>query len=984
MNRLTQLPTLRINPAKTLPFTYREKKYQGMSGDTVAVALYSNGVRIFSKSTRYHRPRGLYSLDGECGNCLMEVDGLPNIQAETSLLRGGMTINPQNIKSFEKDSGPDKVDPAGFDYQKFHKPYKMWPYFLKRIRNAAGLGVVSPSFRMKGLFDEQYLNAEVCVIGGGPAGILAALAAAEQGLRVILLEARPWLGGCSDYRSAEYTPGVALYSRARELAKAVEDTPNVRVFSHTFMTGLYADNHVTAFQIGAQGDHFNERYMEIRAESVIAATGCIERPLLFENNDLPGIMQASCAHRLARTYGLLPGERAIFSVGHDLGIEAAIDLSDLGLPILCVADCRPDVQDPRLIKELTERGIPFMPGWVVSKAEGGKSLEKVTLTTIEGIRHHAVECDTLVASADLTPAAGPLFMSGAKMEYDFHTGFFLPGQLPPKVHAAGRLIGLYDPFSIEASGHLAGLNAAKDCGASVDALLKTAQKEIGRLPGPARGSKWMLPPSVSLNRDIVEKIFICLDEDTTVKHIDQAYNMGFDTVELMKRFTGAGTGPGQGGISGHNLPLVISRYHSDSVMPTLPGTVRPPLVPSFLATYSGRSRDMVKRTPLHESGKAAGALFQRERVWKHARYFSDDFTCREEIENVRGNVGVTDVSALGKFRIFGPDAVNALQRVYVGNMSDIPVGKVRYSAMCNEDGRLIDLGVVTKRGEEDYYFTTTADRADSAMEWIRYHTRYDQWNFHIVNLTDAFAAINLAGPNSRELLRKITDADISGDAFPFMACRTFALRRETSRDSETSNVSDISAIPVRVMRLGFVGELSYEIHAPASLAESLWDLLMEAGRDFGIRPFGSEALDALRLEKGHVIIGRESETRTTLHDLGLGFLWDEEHAGISTVGVPPLKFTRYQTGRLRLVGFKTEDPSRAPRDGSIIVEKTIRGYVCTARYSFTLKEAIGLALVESRLAKKGTRLQIFEDGMKKDERLYATVVSTPFLRSVDG
>lgn len=974
MNRLTQLPTLRIHPAKTLPFTYRGKQYQGMSGDTVAAALYSNDVRIFSKSPRYRRPRGLYSLDGECGNCLMEVDGMPNIQAETTLLRGGMTINPQNIKSFEKDSGPEKTGPAGVYYQKFHKPYKMWPYFLRRIRNAAGFGEISPSFRMKGLFDERYINTDVCVIGGGPAGMMAAMAAAKQGLRVVLLEARPWLGGGSDYRSAEHTPGVAIYSRAGELAKAVENMPSVRVFSHTFTTGLYADNHITAFQVGAEDDHFNERYMEIRAESVVAATGCLERPLLFENNDLPGIMQVSCAHRLARTYGLLPGEQAVFSVGHDLGIEAAIDLYDLGLPILCVADCRPDLQDSRLIKELKEREIPFMPGWAVSKAEGRKALEKVTLMTVEGIRQKSFECDTLVASADLTPAAGPLLMSGAQMEYDLHTGFFLPEQLPPKVHAAGRLLGYYDLFSIEASGQLAGLNAAKDCGVSVDAPLKTVQEEFERLPGPARGSKWMLPPSVAQNQGAVENIFICLDEDTTVKHISEAYTMGFDTAELTKRFTGAGSGPGQDGISGYNLPLVMSRYYSDSAMPPVPGTVSPPLVPSFLSTYSGRNRDMVKRTPLHEFWKAAGGRFHREKGWKCVRYFSEEATCREEIENVRGNVGVTDISALGKFRIFGPDAVKALQRVYVGNMSDISVGNVRYSAMCNEDGRPMDHGVITRVGEAEYYFTTTSERADATMEWIRYHTRYDKWDFHIVNLTDTFAAVNLAGPNSRELLRKITDEDISNEAFPFMGCRTFALKGS----SQVSETSDISEIPVRAMRLGFVGELSYEIYVPASLAKSLWNMIMAAGRDFGIRPFGSEALDMLRLEKGHVVMGRESEIRTTLHDLGLSRLWDEEHAGMDTIGVPPLKFTRYQTGRLRLVGFKAEDSSRVPKDGSIIVDKTIRGYVCTSRYSFTLKEAIGLALVESRLAKKGTRIQIFEDGMKKDERLYATVVSTPF------
>ena len=961
MARLAHLPTLRIDPSESLSFTYRGKTYLGLKGDTVATALYANGKRIFSRSIKYHRPRGLYSLDGECANCFTDVDGVPNVRAERTLLKEGMVVSPQNVvgsPEWDLQGFMDKLSwamPAGFYYRFFHKPYRLWPFFLSQIRRAAGIGVIHPNSRLQGCFDEQYLTGDVCVIGGGPAGIMAALAAAQQGLRVILLEARPWLGGFFDYRASEYDQNGPLFKRARELAGLLPKEGNVRVLSHAPVIGFYNNNHVTAFQVGSETDPFDERYIEIRAQSVVVATGCLERPLLFENNDRPGVMQIACAHRLARTWGLLPGACAVFSVGHDLGLEAALDLNDLGQDVSCIADCRTTGQDPQLIEALAERKIPVLRGWVASMAHG-KTLKKVTLTTAEGGRSWDLACDVLVASAGLTPQLGPLSLAQAKMAYDGYTGFFLPKELPPRLHAAGRVLGFHHPESIEVSGRLAGLAAAAECGAQVENALKETQDRLAQLPGPTRGSELVQAPVRG------RKAFLCFDEDTTMKHVYQACDMGFDRVELAKRFTAAGTGPSQGGIPGHNLPLVMSQYVGDGATPELPSTVRAPLVTTLMATYAGSNRDLFKRTPLHYVQQKEGAVFRRIGAWKRARYFSQDFTCRQEIENVRNNVGIIDVSTLGKFRLFGPDALKALQRVYVSDMARMIEGKVKYSAMCNEDGCLIDDGVVIKRAENDYYFTSSTARADSTVEWIRYHTRYEGWNFALVNLTDAFGAVNLAGPNARSVLGKLTHADIGNKAFPYAAYRDMVLA---------------DSIPARVMRLGFVGELSFEIHVPASYTESLWDLLIEAGREYGIRSFGVEAQNVLRLEKGHVIIGQESEIRTTLHDLGLGFLWSRDKKEAKTVGAPALHFTEHQQGRLKLVGLEMERPYRPPKDGSIVVDTAIRGYVATARFSYSLQKAVGLALVEDHLAKPGTRLAVFEDGMGK-RRLHATVVPIPF------
>ncbi|MCP4714329.1 MAG: glycine cleavage T protein (aminomethyl transferase), partial [Deltaproteobacteria bacterium] len=532
---------------------------------------------------------------------------------------------------------------------------------------------------------------------------------------------------------------------------------------------------------------------------VVVATGCIERPLVFDHNERPGIMQVSCAHRLARTYGLLPGKHAVFSIGDNLGLEAAIDLYDLGIQILCVADLRSDGQNPYLLEGLEKRDIPLLRGWIASKAHGRRVLKKVTISTVDGMISKDFQCDLLVASGGLTPAAGPLFLTRAKMAYDFFTGFFLPEQLPPKVYAAGRLLALSNSLSIEASGQVAGLSASADCGAPVDNALKNAREKLEQLPGPVRGSKLVQAPGTGRKR------FICFDEDVTIKNIYQACDLGFDRVELTKRFSTAGLGPGQGGIPGPNLPMIVAQYrqyYGDSSATVLPTTIRPPLAPVSLCTYAAGRRDMFKQTPVHAvMERIPAAVFRRAGAWKRVRYFSDDFTCRGEIENVRNNVGIMDASTLGKFRISGPDALKALQRVYVGDMSKTPEGKIKYSAMCNEDGCLMDDGVVTKRRNNDYFFTSSSNRADTMMEWIRYHTRHENWDYNLVNLTDAFGVINLAGPNARRILEMITDADVSNGAFPYTAYREFDLR---------------GAISIRAMRLGFVGELSYELHVPAS------------------------------------------------------------------------------------------------------------------------------------------------------------------------
>ncbi|RTZ99911.1 MAG: glycine cleavage T protein (aminomethyl transferase) [Deltaproteobacteria bacterium] len=968
MNRIDPLETFRIQPSQKISIQYGRKSYEGVAGDTIAGLLYGNGIRVFSRSLKYHRPRGLYSLDGECSNTMMRVDGMPNVRTENTPARNGMKVTAQNVAGKTADTDPmafmDKLGfamPAGFYYRTLHKPAKMWPVAIKKIRKAAGLGVMDPDFRIEGYFDEIYPTADVCVVGGGPAGMTAALAAAAPGLRVILMENRPWLGGVFDYRPAAYEGDLPLYQRAAHLARKIEETPNIRVFTHTAVVGNYNDNLVTAFQRGNETDPFDERYIEIRARSIVVATGCIERPLLFENNDRPGVMQVGCAHRLARTWGLLPGRQAVFSIGDDLGLEAAADLSDLGLEIACVADTRMDGQDETLIDALSRRNIPVYRGWIAYKAHGAKQVKKVTIGPLAGVQRQDIECDLLVASAGLTPLTGLLSTRQVELLFDRHTGFFLPAGLPDGIHTAGRMLGFQDSVKIEISGQLAGMEAAADCGFNAPGEIDSIKVRINAFPGPALGSKIVSAPVKG------KKTFICFDEDTTLKNIDQAMADGFDVPELIKRYTSAGTGPGQGGIPGHNLPLYVAQTQQSPDQAPRSTTVRAPLIPTLMATYAGTQHDMCKRTALHDSQVASGGKMERVGVWTRARRFAEDTKALAEIKNVRHNVGMLDASTLGKFRIHGPDALKALQRVYVSDMDKIVDGRVKYSAMCNEDGCIIDDGVVLKQGENDYYFTTSTGRAGQTVEWIRYHTRYDHWDFNIVNLTDACGVINLAGPNARKVLEKVTTADVSNEAFPFVGWRDLTLA---------------DCIPARTMRLGFVGELSYEFHVPASYTQTLWNILEAAGKELGIQNFGLEAQNGLRLEKGHLIIGSESEQRTTLHDVGLGFLWDRK-PDANTVGAVALTQTEHQKDRLKLVGIKMADASAAaPKDGSAIVDTKFQGYICTARFSEALNEPIGMALVKDALAEPGTELNIYEDSCN-GQLLKAIVAKMPFYDS-DG
>jgi len=968
-NRIADLdslrPTLRIDPSRRISFRFGMRPVKGFWGDSVATALYGHGVRIFSRSLKFRRPRGLCSLNGESANCLMEIDGRPNETAETLLLKKGMRVRPQNVRlSLKRDPSGfmDRLDwalPAGFYLSRFHKPYALWPFFLKRIRRAAGIGCIAPDYRREAVFDRQYIQTNVCVIGGGPAGMTAALAAAESGVRVVLLESRPWLGGNFDHRTGEFETGVKLHERSRWLADQIESA-SIRRFHQTVAVDLSKEGAAVAFRMGGRENLFDRRLMKIRFRSVVVATGCTERTLMFEHNDRPGVMQVDCAYRLARTYGICPGTSAVFSVGHDEGLEAAANLHDLGMAVRAVADCRAEPGDSGLVQALSERKIPYLPRWHASEAKGKKRVEGVVLCDEkEGRRDFG--CDLLVASAGLSPVIGPLSLAGAEPAYDPETGFYLPRSLPPGVYMAGRITGLTHAGSVEASGRSAGLRAARDCGASVEAALQKSEMVLQALPGPAGGK------TISLNIGKGKKTFVCFDMDVTVKHLRQSVDRGFDTPEAAKRFTGAGTGPGQSGIPGPNLPLLLARLREEPPEGTRPTTARPPLVPTPLALYGAGRVQLSRFSPVHSLLKEAGAAWNDSAGWRQAAYFSFDPAAREEIEAVRGRVGIMDAAAQGKFRVFGPDALQVLERVFIGKSADLTPGRAKHSFICNEYGGVLCEAVIACRGREDYRVFTAPGMEKAVYQWMIDRSENRDWDYRVADLTESLGAVRMAGPLARELLQGITESNVSNAAFPLMGLRRLRLMKDGLR--------------VQALRTGAVGEVTYDLYMPASLMPSAWKALATVGEAFGMHPYGLKADTLLRLEKGRLHIHRESENRVTLLDLGLERYWDRDRSDADKVGDAALRHIAGQTGRMKRVGFRVEsaaDGDRPLQDGAIVVDETIQGHVCLTRYSATLGEQIGTALVAEHLAESGTRLNLFEYDMEPHQRRHALVVPLPF------
>jgi sarcosine oxidase subunit alpha len=948
-----------VDRSLVVEFTFNGRKYVGYLGDTVGSALYRAGVRVFSRSFKYHRPRGLLCLDGSCPNCLVNVDGTPNVRACITRLAAGMAIRSQNAwPSLKHDilavnNRLDRFLPVGFYYKTFIRPRALWPVYQTVLRHAAGLGVVDPDpdKHQEPDYDKVHLHPDVAVIGGGPAGMSAALGAAELGTRVVLIEEAPALGGHLRYHvqdiDVENTPHTTGntqtgFELARELADAVHAHPNIQVLNEAVAFGLYQGNEVGVSQ--------GNRLIKLRTPQLVVATGQIEQPLVFQNNDLPGIFLGSGLQRLMNLYSVRPGERALVVTTNDSGWAVARDLLDHNVEVVGVVDTRSDgkvrasgVSGRRSHTILTAKGNGRVEGAVVVRLDANGNV--IPGTELE------LKCDIIALSTGFAPNNALLYQGGCKFDYDSGQEVFVPVHYPPGVRAAGHVIATEGPQALLLEGHVAGLEAALELGGRGD---ERARQRLANLRHQLAEHR---PAAARPLPDVIaggKKKFVCFCEDVTHKDISDAVDEGFDDIETLKRYSTISMGPCQGKMCSMNAIRLCARETGRPVDDVGTTTSRPPFRPVKLGVLAGRKLEPVRFSPVHQRHLALGAKMMDAGQWKRSEHYGDP---HREVQAVRQRVGLIDVSTLGKIDLRGRDAQGFLEGVYTGGFADMRDGRIRYGVMCTEEGIIFDDGVVGRLDGDCYYLTTTSGGINAVYEWLLWWLTAWGLDAHLSNVTASYAALNLAGPRARDVLASLTDLDLSNHAFPHMHMRQ-------------ARVADM---PAYLLRVGFVGEMGYEIHFPAEYGVYMWDVLMETGSQFGIEPFGVEAQRILRLEKRHIIIGQDTDALSDPFGAGLG--WAVELGKEDFLGKTFLERLMEREPRERLVGFEMHDGSLVPAEGEQILEDgRLLGRVTSARYSPTLDKAIGIGWVSPEQAYEGAMIRIRTQG----QLAAASVVRQPF------
>ncbi len=927
--RLPAAPSQVIDRERTFTFTFEGRTYTAYPGDTIASALAAAGVTTFSRSFKYHRRRGLLCVSGDCPNCMVGVDGVPNVRSCRAPAAPGMRVEAQNASpSLDADlmSATQLIGrflPVGFYYKTFMRPKALWPLYEDVLRHAAGLGEVDPD-AAPAYFDKIYKHADVAVIGGGPAGLSAALAAADAGADVLLLDENDAPGGHLRYQADAET----------ELAARAAAHANVTLMADTLAVGVYDHRWVGAVQ--------GRRLVKLRAGALVIATGAYEQPLVFPNNDLPGVMLASGAARLVHLWGVRPGERAVVVSANPRGLRAALDLHRAGVEIALVGEMR-ESPDGDLLDALHAAGIPIETGVSVERAEGRRRVERVVLTVSGGARRD-VACDLLALAAGYYPATGLLYQAGARPVWDAALHEFVPpADLPDGVFAAGEVTGTHTTGDIRREGTLAGLQTARAAGFDDP----TMREGIGRLQAEvaqARAQRQAWTPAVTTTAE-GKKDFVCFCEDVTQADVRHSIEEGYDSVELLKRYSTISMGPCQGKMCNMAAMRLCARTNDQTIAATGTTTSRPPVRPLAMGALGGRLLEPVRLTPMHEWHVAHGARMMNAGQWKRPEHYGDPTA---EVRAVREAVGLIDISTLGKFHLRGPDVPALLERVYTNHWGGLDAGRVRYGLMVNDEGVVMDDGVTARLSGDDYYMTTTSGGATSVYEWIEWWLQ-SGWGMdvHLLNATELRAAMNLAGPRAREVLSAVTEGvDLSNEAFPYMGVRQ----------------ATVAGAPVLLMRIGFTGELSYEIHVPAGFGPHVWGALMEAGADFGISPFGVEAQRVLRLEKGHIIVGQDTDALTDPYEAGLG--WAVKLGKADFLGRRTLAMRHERGPEKRLVGFTMPDGT-LPEEANQIVQPgggplglEIIGRVTSVRRSPTLGRVIGLCWLPAGMAAPGAEFTV--------------------------
>ncbi|WP_220475342.1 FAD-dependent oxidoreductase [Paracoccus onubensis] len=929
MNRLGNGWGSRIDRSAHIGFTFEGRSMAAHPGDTIASALAANGEWILSRSFKYHRPRGILTMAGQDANTLVQIGDEANARADLRPVTEGISVMPQNVSgSLRRDRGRiidhlGRFLPVGFYYRSFFGPGRnSWlKWWEPIIRKSAGLGVVNldPAPR-RYLKETRYCD--VLVVGAGPAGLAAAIRAAEAGADVLLVEKEPDLGGALTYARFDVETADAAEKLAG-LGDRAAMLPNLTVLPGATCNGYFTDHWMPVL--------YGDRLIRIRASELVLATGAHEQPLTFRNNDLPGVMLSSAAQRLMRHYAVRPGQRAVVYACDRDGYLTALDLDDAGLQIAAVVD--PEVGDrDGLSVELARRGIRVMRGCRILQARGNLHLKAVEIQDGKGAGTR-LDCDLLVMAGGYTPGYQLALHAGARLSSDDSGTHFSITDVPAHIHLAGAVAGLFDLAAVIASGEIAGTRAAAGLGLAVAPDLPPVQT------GWRRVTPLLAHPK---GRDFVD-----FDEDLQVKDIENTVADGYRELELVKRYSTVGMGPSQGRHAALATARIVARKTARSLAEIGITTSRPPFGPEKLGLLADTTPERYRHTALHAAHLAAGARMMPVGAWwRPFVYPGQDSVAdaiRREIRMVREAAGMLDVSTLGKLELRGPDAAVFLDRVYTMAHASQPVGRVRYCLALNEMGSILDDGVAFRLAEDHFYVTATTGAVERLYAEMMLQKTIHGMNVDIQNVTAAFAAINLTGPRAREVLQRLSGTlDFSREGFAFLDGRR----------------GELVGCPVRVMRIGFTGELSYEIHLPQSHAAGLWAALLEAGADLGLRPYGLEASRILRLEKGHIIIGQDTDALTTPDELDMG--WALSRKKPFYMGKAAIERRRRLGEKRCLCGFVLPGENMAEIGESSLVLKEGHpvGHVTSFGYSPSLAKWIGLAYVAPDQAGPGAQIRL--------------------------
>ncbi|RTL49583.1 MAG: FAD-binding protein [Bradyrhizobiaceae bacterium] len=953
----TRLPDngwgLLLDRAQPVSFTFDGEPCQGLAGDVIASALMAGGRHTLSRSFKYHRPRGALTMTGHDSNAMVQVGPEPNVRGDRHRIAPKMAVTSINrLGRLDRDLLSiiglfSRFLPVGFYYKTFFRPRGAWRFFEKPIRALAGLGTLDPKAHHD-YYDKQYLFCDVLVVGGGLAGLSAAIAAAEGGADTLLIDEWPMPGGSLLYGRLSGSRSDAEVKRLELLAHA-RRLPNLRLMNDTTVSGLFSDNWASALK--------DNRLYKIRTKQTILATGGYDQPIVFANNDLPGIMFADAAQRLMRLYGVKPGTRAVIATANRFGYDAALDLLDAGVEIAAVADLG-DNTGCAAASLLKTRGVRLIPHATLVGAKGRTRVETVAIAEIIDRERRGspewIGCDLVLMNAGYTPAINLACHTGAKVSYDPSIAMHRANALPPNLSLAGSVAGIWSDALVETNARQTGQAAA--------------QAALGK-DGPSlapladEGAK-VITHSWPITENGHGKDFVDFDEDLGTQDILDTVQSGYDDIQLVKRYSTAGLGPSQGRHANLNTIRLVARATGRGIEEIGTTTFRPPLVPEKFGHLAGRGFEPTRLTAMHSRHLALGAQMMPAGLWLRPAYYGAKSTgpqaIEAEVKAVREGVGMIDVSTLGGLEIRGPDAAAFMDRIYTFNFLKQPVGRTRYALLTDETGVIIDDGVACRLHEQHFYVTATTGAVDQVYRLMGFWNQQWRLDVDIANVTAAYAGINIAGPRAREVLAKLdSDIDLSSEAFPYLGVRT----------------GHLAGIPVRVLRVGFVGELGFEIHCPSAQGGELWDRLFEAGQSFGIKPFGVEAQRVLRLEKGHIIIGQDTDGLTHPAEAGMG--WALSKTKPSYLGKRSVDMQIAKGVARVLAGFTLTDPAApCPKENHLVIDGgDIAGRVTSAVRSPTLNKVIGLAYVPFAKGVAGSRFSIRIDGGRMVE---AEVVPTPF------